>query len=194
MAGDVVEDVRLRQIVELAAVADRNRRGKRPSAQAVKELVRGDITGDGLGAEAAERAEEFVDVIQLRDIVRIERKVMHPFQKPRMGKLLPPGLDARIKATPGFLVLLVVKLIRLLDINMPGGALLLNERGTVGGQADGCGSCGHWRLLVSRPAWWASDWCSCDDRVDRPGIDSTQGGRHCQSRAADATGRCLNHP
>ena len=70
VAGDVVEDVRLGQVVELVAVADGDGGGKLAVAQAVEEQERRNVAADRLGLEAGERAQEPVDVFEPRNAIR----------------------------------------------------------------------------------------------------------------------------
>jgi len=68
MPGDVMEDVRFRQIVQRVDVPDGDGGGKLTIAQAVKEQKSRHIATDRFGLEARKRAEEAVDLFQSRNV------------------------------------------------------------------------------------------------------------------------------
>ena len=72
VAGDVVEDVGLGQVVEPGAIANGDGRGECPLPEAIEKDIRRHVTADRLGVEAGERGEEAVDVFQSRDGIGIQ--------------------------------------------------------------------------------------------------------------------------
>ena len=62
--GDVVEDVRLRQVIQPSRRADGDGGGKLAIAQAIEKQERRHVSRNRAGAETGQRREEAVDVLQ----------------------------------------------------------------------------------------------------------------------------------
>jgi hypothetical protein len=92
--GDVVEDVRLGQVVERGAVADGDGGGKLAVPQAIEEQEGGNVPAHRLRLEAGERAEKSVDVLQLRHPIRVEAEVVDALQKTGVGVAAASGRAA----------------------------------------------------------------------------------------------------
>ena len=70
MAEEVVEDIRLFQIVELAFLANPPSDGKAPIGQMVEEFLVGDQAGNRDDPEPGEHPELLVDPLKIRNSVR----------------------------------------------------------------------------------------------------------------------------
>ena len=135
VAGDVVKDVGLGQVLEPLAVADGDGGRKLAPAQAVEEDVRRDIPADRPGAEPGERLEEPVDLVEVGDARRRELQLVHPFEEPPVGVARPGIVHPLEQPPPGRLVLVRVELVRLIDdVDLAVGPGLLDEGRPGGGQ------------------------------------------------------------
>ena len=128
VAGDIVEDVRLGQVVEGRAVPDGDRGREFAVAEAVEEQEGGNVPAHRLGLEAGERAEKSVDVLEPRHPLGIETEVVDALQEPRIGVAVPAVVHAGEQPAPGVVVGLRVQLVRLIDVQPPLGLRLLDER------------------------------------------------------------------
>ena len=72
VAGDVVEDVRLGQVVELVGRPDGDGGREFAVAQAVEEQECRNVAADRLRLESGQRLQKPVDVLEARDAVRVE--------------------------------------------------------------------------------------------------------------------------
>jgi hypothetical protein len=79
MAGDVMEDVGFRKVVELIGRANGDGGGKFTLAEAIEELEGRNIAADGFGAKASKGLEEAVYVFETGDAVRIKAEGMDAF-------------------------------------------------------------------------------------------------------------------
>src|SRR5579859_5955841 len=70
--GDVVENVRLRQIVELVGASNCDCGGEAPVAQTIEEHEGGHISAHSLGLESSQGTKEPINVSEARDAIGIE--------------------------------------------------------------------------------------------------------------------------
>ena len=91
MAGDVVEDVRLGEVVERVAVPHGDGGRELPPLEAVEEQVRRHVAAHRLGAEPGARLQEAVDLVAARHPVRVEPQRLHPLEEAGVGVPLPAG-------------------------------------------------------------------------------------------------------
>jgi len=118
VAADVVEDVGLGQVLQLGAVADRDRGRELAPAQAIEEHVRRDVAADGPCAEAGQRLQEVVDLLEARDAIRRQLQLGEPFQEAFVRVAFPAIVHAPQQGAPGRLVLGGVQLVRLVDVDV----------------------------------------------------------------------------
>src|SRR5580658_6961132 len=115
VAGDVMEDIGLGQIIELVGVADGDGGWEGSLAEAIEEDERGDIAGYAFRLESGQRLEEAVYVFEARYTVRLQDQGRDAFQEVVVGVFFPLGLHARVEQAPGFVILRRIKLVGLLD-------------------------------------------------------------------------------
>ena len=98
-------------------------------AQAIKKDIGGHIARDRLRLEPCERCQEAVHILQTGHTVRIEAQFGDALQKFVRRIALPAILDAGVKLSPGFVVLLRVKFVGLLNIEFALAPRDLNKGG-----------------------------------------------------------------
>src|SRR5436190_22012259 len=81
LSGDVVENVRLRQVIELVGPADRDGGWELAIAQAVKKDKRRNVPAYRLGLKARERFQKAVHIGQPWNVVRIETQRANAFKE-----------------------------------------------------------------------------------------------------------------
>src|SRR5579872_2596342 len=135
VAGDVVKDVGLGQIVQLIGAPDGNGGGEFAIAQAVKEEKRGDVSADCFCLEARQRLKKSVDIFEAWDTVRIQAERTNAFQKVWIGVALPAGEHPLVQLVPGSVVLFRVELVGLRDVELSIALGLLDKRRLSGGEA-----------------------------------------------------------
>ena len=101
VAGDVVEDVGLGQVVHLVGGADGDGGGEFAAAQAVEEEEAGDVPADRLGLESGQRLQAAVDLGKPRDAVGGQVEGFDSAQEVVVGVALPARPDAVVEASPG---------------------------------------------------------------------------------------------
>src|SRR5450755_4722972 len=72
VAGDVVENIGLRQVIKLVRAADGDGGWEFAIAQAVKEKECGNVAAHGLGLKAGQRTKKTVDIRKARHAVRVK--------------------------------------------------------------------------------------------------------------------------
>ena len=145
VAGDVVKNIGLRQIIQLIGAADGDGGGEFAIAKAIKEKEGGNVAAHGLGLEAGQRAKKTVDVFEARYAVRIQAERSDAFQKMRIGVALPARHHALVELPPGLMVFFRIKLVglRLRDVEFPIALGLLDKRRLGGGEAGRDGDRGR---------------------------------------------------
>ena len=104
VAGDVVEDVRLGEVVHAVDGTDGDGGGKFAAAQAIEEEESGDVAADGLGLKSGERLKAAVDLGEARDAVGGQVEGLDAVQEVVVGVALPARPDAGEELAPGFMV------------------------------------------------------------------------------------------
>jgi hypothetical protein len=128
VARDVVEDVRLGQIVERGAVSDCDGGGKFAITEAVEEQKRWNVAAHRLGLESSERAEESIDVLQPRHLGGLQAKAVDSLKEARVGIAPPAILHPGKQLAPGIMVCRGVQLIGLVDVQASFVLRLFDER------------------------------------------------------------------
>src|SRR5688500_2691391 len=72
VAGDVVEDVRLRKVIQLLPIANGDGRRECTLAEAVKENIGWHVAADRLGRKTAQRRKKAIHIVELWHGVWIE--------------------------------------------------------------------------------------------------------------------------
>ena len=135
VAGDVVEDVGLGEIVEVIGGADGDGGGELAVAEAVEEEKCGDVAADGFGFEAGHLPEEAVDVREAGDVGGVEVEGVDTGEEMVVGVAVPAGLEAGEEGLPGGVVRGGVEVVGLGDEDVAGVAFVLDEGSAGGGQA-----------------------------------------------------------
>ena len=118
VAGDVVENVGLGQVIEVVGTADRNRGGKFAVAEAVEELKRGNVAADCLGLKSSERTQKAVDIFKPGNAIGIEAQRANALEKVLVRVALPARLHARVQAAPSLVVFVRVEVVGLRDVEL----------------------------------------------------------------------------
>src|SRR5271170_1026139 len=116
VAGDVVEDIGFRKIVELVGAADGNGSGKFPIAKTVEEEKGRYVAAHGFGLEAGQRTKEAIDIFQARYSVRIQAQRVDPFEKMRVGVAMPAREHALVELRPGLVVFVGIQVVGLRNV------------------------------------------------------------------------------
>ena len=113
VAGDVVEDVRFRQVVHAVDGTDGDGGGEFAAAQAVEEEESGDVAADRLGLKSGERLQAPIDLAEARNAVVREGRGLDAFEEVGVGVAFPFGLDAGEELPPGFMIFFRIQLVSL---------------------------------------------------------------------------------
>ena len=122
VAGDVVENIGLGQVIQLVGTADGDGGGEGAVAEAIEEDKRRDVAADGLGLKSGQWLQETIDIFQARDAIRIQAQRMDALQEMLVGVTIPAWKHARVQLAPSLVILVGVQLVRLLDVELPGRA------------------------------------------------------------------------
>ena len=96
VAGDIVENIRLRQVIQLVGTANGDGGGKGAVAEAIEKDERGNIAAHGFGLKAGQRLQESIHIFQARDALRIQAQRMDALQEMLVGVTIPARQHARI--------------------------------------------------------------------------------------------------
>lgn len=116
MAGDVVEDIGLGQIVQSICGTDRYGVGKFAPLEAIEEEEGRHVAAHGPGLESGQGLEDTIDLAQPRDAARRQLQKLNSPQEVAVGVAFPARANAFTKALPGFVVGVRVEIVSLLDI------------------------------------------------------------------------------
>ena len=130
----VMENVRLRQVIQMIPAPDRDGGRELAIAQAVEEQEGGHVTADGFSLKTSERLQEAIDVLQTRHPVMVQFQVVQPGAKVPVRVALTARQQTPIQSAPCPVVLFRVKLVGLMDVNLPIVTRLFNERRLGGGE------------------------------------------------------------
>ncbi len=128
VAGDVVKDVGLGQVLQRLAVAHGDGGGELAPAQTIEEDVRRHVPADPARLEPGQRPHEPVHILEARHPVVVQTQQLHAGLEALVGIALPARLHAREQPLPGGVVLRRVQLVRLVDVDVAVLARLFNER------------------------------------------------------------------
>src|SRR5581483_3688113 len=133
--GDVVKNVWFGQIIELVRTPDGDRSRKLAIPQAIEKQERRDVAANRFGLEPCQGLQEPVNILQTRNLRRIEAQGLDAFQKMLVGVAMPARKDSGVESAPSLVVLFRVQIVRLVNIKLTMGAGFFDERGLSRGQA-----------------------------------------------------------
>src|ERR1700692_364389 len=103
VAGDVVEDVGLGQIVQLVGTPNGDGGGETAVAQAIEEHEARHIPADCFGLKARQRTQETIYVVEVRDAIRIQAQGLNALQKMFVRVTLPARTNSRVELPPSLM-------------------------------------------------------------------------------------------
>src|ERR1700678_1362700 len=104
MAGDIVKDIGLGEIVERVPGTDRDGSGELAVTQTIEKQKCGNVAAHRFRLEAGKRFEKPVDVVQARDAGRVEAEGIDAGAKVRVGIAVPSRLHAGEELAPRFVI------------------------------------------------------------------------------------------
>ena len=113
MPRHVVENVRLRQVVQLVLRANRDRRRELAAPQAVEEQESRHVPAHRLRLKSRQLPQPPIDLLQPRQPVVRQVQRLHAVQELRIGILFPPWLHPREEPPPGFMIHFRILVVRL---------------------------------------------------------------------------------
>src|SRR3984893_976 len=105
VSGDVVENIRFRQVIQASRLADSNGGGELAIAQAIEKQECGHISGNRSGAKTGQWRQEAINVVQARDAILRQAQRLQSCLKAWIRVPLPAGTQPAIEVAPGFMVL-----------------------------------------------------------------------------------------
>ncbi len=116
VSGDVVENVRLRQVIQPPRRADADGGGEFATAQAIEKSEGRHVSRDRAGPETGQGRQETVDVLQTRDAICGETQGLNPGLETLVGILIPAWEQPLVEPPPRLVILGGVALVRLADV------------------------------------------------------------------------------
>jgi hypothetical protein len=113
VAGNVVKDIRLRQVIQFVVPANGDRGGELAVAEAIEENEGRNVTAYRFGLKSGQRAQKAIDVLKPGDALRVQAQRADAVQELRVRVTLPTRNNARIQRPPGLLVLLGIQFVGL---------------------------------------------------------------------------------
>jgi hypothetical protein len=147
VAGGVVENVGLGEVVHPVFRADGDGGGEFAAAEAIEEEKSRDVAADRFGVKSGERGKAAVDLFEAGDAVGGELEGFDSFEKMIVGVTFPSGAYTRVKCPPRFMVFLRIKFVSLCDIKLATCTRFFDKRRVSGGESLGRQDLGHASLL-----------------------------------------------
>ena len=113
VAGDVVEDIGLGEVIHLVGGTDGDGGGELAAAEAIEEKKPGHVPADRLGLKSRQRLKTAVDLGETRDAVGGQIQSFDSAQEVVVGIALPARADALVEAAPGLMILVGIQLVSL---------------------------------------------------------------------------------
>jgi hypothetical protein len=148
MACEVVENIRLGEVIEAVWPADGDGSGELAAAEAVEEQVRGDVPAHGFGLEAGQRPKALIYFVDSRYTVDRQMKRLEASQETVIGIGFPAGADALVETPPGLMVFGGIQIVNLGDKELPAVAGFFHEWSMAGSKSRRRGSLRHGKLLL----------------------------------------------
>src|ERR1700730_864948 len=104
MSGDVVENVRLGEVIQASRLPDGNGGGELAIAQAIEKHEGRNISRNRSGAETGQGRKEAVDILQTRNTILGQTQGLDPRLKAFVRKLIPTRQEPLIEPPPSLVI------------------------------------------------------------------------------------------
>jgi len=135
VAGDVVKDVGLGQVVHHLFGPDGDGGGELAAAEAIEEEETGDVSADGFGLKTGQRLEAPVDFRKARDAVAGKSEGFDAVQEVAVGIAFPARAEALIEELPSLMIFFRIQVVSLCNVKLSAISSLFHEGGMAGGEA-----------------------------------------------------------